>query len=97
LLLGYGGRYSVGARGNLQQITEKVGRRIFHIRRNLMPPDPGPPPEPVLTRRKDAWVRTLSWVAMGTFAIAFLCYLFYWFSLNSGASSLESLARQAGA
>lgn len=97
LLLGYGGRYSMGARGNLQQITEKVGRRIFHIRRNMLPPDPGPPPDPVMARRADGWVRILSWVAMGTFVIALLGYLFYWFSLNSGASSLESLVRQAGA
>jgi hypothetical protein len=34
---------------------------------------------------------------MATFAIAFLCYLFYWFALHSGASTLETLARRAGA
>jgi type VI secretion system protein ImpK len=96
LLLGYGGRYSAGARGNLQHIIDKIGRRIFHIRQNLKPADALPQEQPI-RRRGDRVARRLSWVAMATFAVAFLCYLFYWFSLHSGASSLETLARQAGA
>lgn len=97
LLLGYGGRYSAGARGNLQQIIDKVGRRIYHIRRNLLSPAAAAlPQEQPIRRRGDRLARRLSWVAMATFAVAFLCYLFYWFSLHSGASSLETLARQAG-
>jgi type VI secretion system protein ImpK len=97
LLLGYGGRYSAGARGNLQQIIDKVGRRIYHIRRNLQSPGGAAlPQEQPIRRRGDRLARRLSWVAMATFAGAFLCYLFYWFSLHSGASSLETLARQAG-
>jgi type VI secretion system protein ImpK len=98
LLLGYGGRYSSGAGGNLQHFTDKVGRRIYHIRKNAQPAAAGAlPQEQLLRRRSDPWVRRLSWVAMGTFAVAFLCYLVFWFSLHSGASSLESLARGAGA
>lgn len=96
LLLGYGGRYSSGAGGNLQHIADKVGRRIYHIRKNLQPAQ-APPQEQAPRRRSDPWVRRLSWVAMSVFAIAFLCYLFYWFSLHSGASSLEALAQRAGA
>jgi type VI secretion system protein ImpK len=96
LLLGYGGRYSAGARGNLQHIIDKIGRRIFHIRQNMKPADALPQEQPI-RRRGDRVARRLSWVAMATFAVAFLCYLFYWFSLHSGASSLETLARQAGA
>lgn len=98
LLLGYGGRYSAGARGNLQQVIDKVGRRIYHIRKNLQPADAGAlPQEQPVRRRGDRVARRLSWVAMATFAAAFLCYLFYWFFLDSGASSLETLARRAGA
>jgi type VI secretion system protein ImpK len=98
LLLGYGGRYSAGARGNLQHIIDKVGRRIYHIRKNLQPADGGAlPAEQAPRRRGDPWSRRLSWVAAATFAVAFLFYLFYWFSLHSGASSLETLARRAGA
>jgi len=97
LLLGYGGRYSAGARGNLQHIIDKAGRRIYHIRKNLQPAGAAAlPQEQPIRRRSDRWSRRLSWVAMATFAVAFLCYLFYWFSLHSGASSLETLARQAG-
>jgi type VI secretion system protein ImpK len=97
LLLGYGGRYSSGAGGNLQHIADKVGRRIYHIRKNLLGDGGAPAQEKLPRRRSDPWVRRLSWVAMATFAIAFLCYLFYWFSLHSGASTLETLARRAGA
>jgi type VI secretion system protein ImpK len=97
LLLGYGGRYSAGARGNLQQIIDKVGRRIYHIRKNLHSGVGALPQEQALRRRSDRWSRRLSWAAMATFAVTFLFYLFCWFSLNSGASSLETLARRAGA
>ncbi len=97
LLLGYGGRYSAGARGNLQQVIDKVGRRIYHIRKNLHGDTGALPQEQAPRRRGDPWSRRLSWVAMATFAVAFLFFLFYWFSLNSGASSLETLARRAGA
>jgi type VI secretion system protein ImpK len=98
LLLGYGGRYSTGAGGNLQNIADKVGRRIYQIRKNLQPADAGGlPQEQAPSRRSDPWVRRLSWVAMSAFAAAFLCYLFYWFFLHSGASSLETLAQRAGA
>jgi type VI secretion system protein ImpK len=96
LLLGYGGRYSVGGRGELKAITETVGERIRRIR--------GASPDPFLDAvpkvaappsSADPWVKGLLIGAVACFVLVVVFFVVFKLTLGSGASGLQGIASQA--
>jgi type VI secretion system protein ImpK len=99
LLMGFAGRYSIGARGELHSIREAVGQKIRRIRGDsgfLSPgwalPPGGPPPS-----TGDPWVKRLFIVTLCTFALALVLFAAFKLSLDSGVSTLRTLAVQGQA
>jgi type VI secretion system protein ImpK len=99
LLLGYGGRYTLGAQSDLRSLTDKVGRRIYHIRKNLGEGSLAglPAQERPLALRRDTLGRWLTFAATGLFVFAVAAFVFYWFSLDSGVSVLRSFIARGSA
>ena len=96
LLLGYGGRYSIGGRGELQSITNSIAERIQRIRG--VSPDPFLEfqPEPVVKRvSRDPWVKRLLIGALSCFALMVILFVLYKITLGSGATALHGMASQA--
>jgi type VI secretion system protein ImpK len=92
LLLGYGGRYSLGNRGELQSIMSTTARKIQRIRGDFagLSPSWQPPAEQAKTVR-DPWTRRLLWGSVACFALAVLLFVAYTLLLGSGASSLQRM------
>ena len=98
LLLGYGGRYSLGAAGDRRHLVDKVGRRLYQIRRRLddSPTSAAPPDEAQPVSRSDPWVGRLGVAALVCLFVAVAAFAYFWFDLDSGASVLRTLAAPAG-
>lgn len=92
LLLGYGGRYSIGNRGELQSIMGATARKIQRIRGDFAGLSPAwlPPAEQIRTA-SDPWTRRLLYTALACFVIALLLFVTYKLLLESGASSLQTI------
>ena len=86
LLLGFGGRYSAGNRGELAQVMAMTGEKIRRIRGHFGPLSPAwaPPPEPVRST-KDPWVRKLAMAAVACAALMLLLFVVYKLTLSGGA------------
>jgi type VI secretion system protein ImpK len=92
LVLGFGGRYSVGNRGELQQILNLTGEKIRRIRGQfsqlspawMLPNDP-------LRGRKDPLVRTLGIIAAACAILMVLLFVGYKAGLGSGVSDLRNI------
>lgn len=100
LLLGYGGRYSSHKRGDLQNITETVGRRIYRIRGDMFerPLSAALPTEQTPGTIADPWIRKLQYVAVGTAVLVGALVVVYLFFLSSlGGTLEETVARVFGA
>ena len=95
LLLGFGGRYSVGNRGELAQIMNMTGEKIRRIRGRFGALSPGwqPPAEKAITQ-SDPWVKRWGIIAAVSAAVMVLLFVGYWFGLGSVVSHLHTLAGQ---
>jgi type VI secretion system protein ImpK len=93
VLLGFGGRYSMGNKGDLRSIMDAVGEKIRRIRGYS--PDLSPawmlPKEAARLTSGDPWVRRLGIAAIGSAALALLLFVIFKFSLGSGISDLRAL------
>jgi len=93
VLLGFGGRYSMGNKGDLRAIMDAVGEKIRRVRGYS--PDLSPawklPSEALRLTGGDPWVRWLGIVAIGCAALSLLLFIIFKFSLGSGVSDLRAL------
>ena len=93
VLLGFGGRYSMGNKGDLRSIMDAVGEKIRRVRGYS--PDLSPawmlPKEAVRLTGGDPWVRRLGIAAISGAALALLLFVIFKFSLGSGISDLRAL------
>jgi type VI secretion system protein ImpK len=94
LLLGYGGRYSLSARGELKSIMDQAAAKIRRIRGAFagLCPNWALPAEPAPVRGTDPWVKKLSYAAIGCFLLALILFLLFKVSLSSAAGDLSALA-----
>jgi len=89
ILLGYGGRYSLGARGELQSVRDGVDQRIRRIRGPRGDLSPAWKPMPAGARAaSDPWLRPLTIAAIVCACLALVAFLTYKVLLNSGVSGL---------
>lgn len=96
LLLGYGGRYSLGGKGELQAITTATGDRIKRMR--------GPSYDPFLEIRQEAeiikptsdpWVKKLVYVAAACFVVVLALFVTFKITLGSSAHEVSATAADA--
>jgi type VI secretion system protein ImpK len=95
LLLGFGGRYSMGGGAELRSMIDTIGSKIQRIRGYL--PDLSPAwrvTEESVAVGGDPWIKKLIWGAAGCAGLALILFLIFKFSLGSGASDLRALAGQ---
>jgi type VI secretion system protein ImpK len=96
VLLGFGGRYSMGNKGDLRAIMDAVGEKIRRVRGRSADLSPAwrLPQEAARIRGGDPWVRRLAISAIATLALALLLFMIFKFSLGSGISDLRAMALQ---
>jgi len=95
LLLGFGGRYSAGNRGELAQIMNLTGEKIRRIRGRFGALSPAwQPPKERAVSQTDPWVRRWGIAAAVCAALAVLLFAGYLFGLSSVVSQLHTLATQ---
>ncbi len=94
LLLGFAGRYSLGARGELKAIIDATADKIRRIRGGLSDLSPfwALPVDPPRAAGSDPWVKRLTIAAAASFALALLLFVLYKLVLGSGVTSLADLA-----
>jgi type VI secretion system protein ImpK len=96
LLLGYGGRYSIGGRSDLQAITTATGERIRRIRGVMPEPFLQIADEPeVVKLTEDPWVRKLLIAAVACLVLTLLLFVVFKFSLGSSASEVRASAAES--
>lgn len=85
MLLGFGGRYSAGNRGELSQVMNTTAEKIRRIRGRFGPLSPAwmPPPEAVRVG-SDPWVRKLGIIAAICGGLMVLLFVLYKVVLGSG-------------
>lgn len=95
LLLGYRGRYAVGADG-LRGLMESVRERIQRLRggSGALSPAWSFPAEAPRVPSSDPWVKRLSWTALACLALALLLFGGFTIALQSGASGLGTQAAE---
>jgi type VI secretion system protein ImpK len=93
VLLGFGGRYSMGNKGDLRSIMDAVGEKIRRVRGYSADLSPAwmLPKEAARLTSGDPWVRRLGIAAIGCVALALLLFVIFKFSLGSGISDLRAL------
>jgi len=92
LLLGYGGRYSIGNRGELQSIMSATARKIQRIRGDFAGLSPAwKPPAEQVKKTGDPWSRRLLFASVACFVLAVLLFVVYKLVLGSGASGLQAI------
>lgn len=95
LLLGFGGRYSAGNRGELKQIMDMTAEKIRRIRGAFGPLSPAwMLPQESLRSGKDPWVRRLGIIAVACAVLTILLFGGYKLGLGSGVSDLQGIATQ---
>lgn len=94
VLLGFGGRYSMGNKGDLRTIMDAVGEKIRRIRGRL--PDLSPawqlPQEAARRMGGDPWLQKLVYITLGCLGFALVLFLIFKLSLGGGVSDLRALA-----
>src|SRR5436305_5864214 len=97
LLLGFGGRYSVGNRGELTQVMNMTAEKIRRIRGrfNALSPAWQLPGETVRTR-SDPWVRKLGVIAAVCAVVMILLFIAYKLVLSSGVHIAQFTAFSGG-
>jgi type VI secretion system protein ImpK len=93
LLLGFGGRYSAGNRGELVQVMNLTAEKIRRIRGQFGPLSPAwmLPAEKVVVRA-DPLVRKLGWLALACAIVMVLLFATYKIVLGSGVSDVAAIA-----
>lgn len=94
ILLGYRGRYGMGATGELRATMDSIRDKIQRVRGGNSPISPqwALPAEAAPAPRSDVWVRRLTIAAAVTAAVTISAYAAFAFGLISGASALRVLA-----
>ena len=97
MLLGFAGRYSLGGRGEMYAIQQKLGEKVQRIRKTtpqLSPawqlPNDGPP-----RVQGDPWVKRLIYSAIGCLVLTAILFGLFHFLLSSGVSTMADLAKGA--
>jgi type VI secretion system protein ImpK len=96
LLLGFAGRYSMGGRGDLRAITMQTADKIQRVRQTGGELSTGwrLPQDPPVAAGGDPWATRWMYAAIGCAGLVLLLYLSFSLLLNSGAGSLEAIARR---
>ena len=85
LLLGFGGRYSVGSRGELSQVMNMTAEKIRRIRGRFAGLSPSwMLPADKVTSRGDPWVRKLGIIAAVCAIVTILLFITYKIVLSGG-------------
>jgi type VI secretion system protein ImpK len=102
LVLGFGGRYSAGNRGELGQIMSMTAAKIYRVRARFSQLSPAwVLPRETVRLRRDPWVRRLAIIAAATAIAMVLMFVVYKIVLASGvhvtvASGLAANSAQVG-
>jgi type VI secretion system protein ImpK len=95
LLLGFGGRYSAGNRGELAQIMNLTGEKIRRIRGRFGALSPyWQPSNEMVAGQSDPWVKRWGIVAAVCALVTLLLFAGYMFGLSSVVSQLRTLSTQ---
>ena len=93
VLLGFGGRYSMGNKGDLRAIMDAVADKIRRVRGRS--PDLSPmwrlPQEAARAAGGDSWARKLAIAAIACFALLVVLFVIFKLSLGSGVSDLRAM------
>jgi len=93
VLLGFGGRYSMGNKGDLRAIMDAVADKIRRVRGT--PPDLSPmwrlPQEAARTAGGDPWARKLTIAAIACVTLLVVLFVIFKLSLGSGVSDLRAM------
>jgi len=96
LVLGYGGRYSIGGKGELQGITTATGDRIKRIRGASYDPFLQVLNEPeVVKPTEDPWIKKLVVVAAACFVLVLALFVTFKIVLGSSAHEVSATAADA--
>jgi type VI secretion system protein ImpK len=90
LVLGFGGRYSAGNRGELVQVMQMTAEKIRRVRGGLGPLSPSwlPPPE-ALRSGSDPLVRKLGILAIACAVLMILAFVAYKLALSNGVAAVH--------
>lgn len=96
LLLGFAGKYSITAGGELRSIREAVGEKIRRIRGSSLEFSPAwsPGAQQAPRTHTDPWLRRLMITAVACFTLMALLFLVFQLSVRSGATDLRDAAAQ---
>jgi type VI secretion system protein ImpK len=99
LLLGFSGRYSNHGAGDLQHITDKIGKRIYRLRGERLhwPLPTDIPTDSGDIRPRDPWIRRLQFTAAGVVLLVVGLFIAYMLSLGSLSDEIRQLAASFGA
>jgi type VI secretion system protein ImpK len=96
LLLGYGGRYSIGGKSELQAITTATGDRIRRIRGVSNDPFMDVLQEAeVVKTTEDPWLKKFLILAIACFVITLLLFVAFKVTLGSSASQVRATAAES--
>jgi len=85
MLLGFGGRYSIGNRGELSQILNMTAAKIYRVRARFSQFSPAwMLPNEALRSRQDPWVRRLGIIAAVAAIVMVLLFVVYKVVLGGG-------------
>jgi type VI secretion system protein ImpK len=102
LVLGFGGRYSAGNRGELGQIMSMTAAKIYRVRARFSQLSPAwALPRETVRSRRDPWVRRLGIIAAAMAIAMVLLFVVYEIVLASGvhvtvASAKAAIGAQVG-
>ena len=93
LLLGFQGRHSLDAHGELGVVRQTLARKIRELRGEQEELSPAwKPLETVKHRAIDQWLQRFVWISAVLATLAVVLFLIYKFTLQSGISDLAKLA-----
>jgi type VI secretion system protein ImpK len=96
LLLGYGGRYSIGGKGELQALTTATGDRIRRIRGVSHDPFLEVFHEPEVVKvTEDPWVKKFLIGAVVCFVLMLILFISFKLTLGSSAGQVRATAADA--
>ena len=95
ILLGFGGRYSLGSQGELHSVLSRIGGRISRIRGPLPRLSPrGLLAQERVPQRTDHWAKRLAIAAVVSVLVLLICFAGFKIALLSRAAALQSAAVQ---